>query len=662
MVRSRTGTLKMKLGGFQRNHTAWNKGQTFSSSLSSTQTDKKPTQTLKRLTHQEFDRTFKLSDDQDEFLPVAEQWLGVPAARSPRLLRPKTIEKSEVEKKLEKGEKNKHVSGYTEVHLPTAVDAVQDCIIEHKKSSPLCQARLSTDADLTTKWGITAEIKLKCNTCNFISARHKLYREVPSLRPGRNSAEPNWALAVGMVSGNVGIPCSQRLFSTIGNTVPSTSSMQRQLNHAGDKIRDLNEKDMAKQITVLKNTLEYAGYPRDTPIPAECDRQYNNSLRGGRRHTPQAPATQSRDIIAENLTTEKKIIGYHQENKLCKKGEIARKKGNDVQCPGHTSCTATIPASANIGDEKSGGRKLAQALRDGIEPIKVGMLATDADGRMAEGFSTVMKESGVTTEHFLDTVHLNRAITRAISNSKIKINLETKTKTTYLQRNQAKNRLGDSMATRAEQEVRKANLKHKNDINSVTKAMAKVMPAMIACYQGDHSLCAIDSFVCNGKRIVYQYLPKYTHGAFRFSQDDIKQLTTILSKRLGKEALQLTRFGMTTQKVESMNHAFSTTYPKHSMTCYRNGANRDHSAIHMVNNLVGDSLLLKNESCGLHVSSNSQILPALHQMNKRQQYHTRRSKSKAYKCRSANLRMKRYNLYDMTHNESFYKRDQLLPK
>ena len=26
------------------------------------------------------------------------------------------------------------------------------------------------------------------------------------------------------------------------------------------------------------------------------------------------------------------------------------------------------------------------------------MLATDADGRMAEGFSTVMKESGVTTE------------------------------------------------------------------------------------------------------------------------------------------------------------------------------------------------------------------------------------------------------------------------
>ena len=109
------------------------------------------------------------------------------------------------------------------------------------------------------------------------------------------------------------------------------------------------------------------------------------------------------------------------------------KKGHDIQCPGHIGCTATIPASTNIGDEKSGGRKLAQALINGIDPIKVGMLATDADGKMAQGFSTIMKESGVTTEHCLDTVHLNRLITRAFSNSKMKINLETKTKTAYLQ-------------------------------------------------------------------------------------------------------------------------------------------------------------------------------------------------------------------------------------
>ena len=46
--------------------------------------------------------------------------------------------------------------------------------------------------------------------------------------------------------------------------------MQKQLNHAGDKIRELNEKDMAKQITMLKDTLEHAGYPGEkaSSIPA----------------------------------------------------------------------------------------------------------------------------------------------------------------------------------------------------------------------------------------------------------------------------------------------------------------------------------------------------------------------------------------------------------
>ena len=66
-------------------------------------------------------------------------------------------------------------------------------------------------------------------------------------------------------------------------------------------------------------TLEYGGYDRETPIPAESDRQlYNNSLQSGHRHTPFAPATQACDVLAENLTPDKKIIAYNQENKLCK--------------------------------------------------------------------------------------------------------------------------------------------------------------------------------------------------------------------------------------------------------------------------------------------------------------------------------------------------------
>lgn len=654
------GSKSKRNAGFKKQNCPWNKGLTFQTS---SETDNKITRKpIKRLTHQEFDRTFKLCDH-GEFRPAAEALLSTSVQHPSCLLRPKEVEKSEVQKVLEDKKDQEQVSGYSEVHLPTVVDVVQDCVIEHINTSPRCKGRLSIPAALVTKWGLCAIIQLKCNTCGYVSTKCKLYREVPRSGPGRRCAEPNRALAVGMLSTSLGMAGSQRLFSAIGNTLPATSSMQRHLNTVGDTIKDLNETDMARQRTRLKDTLENGGYPRDTPIPAELDRQYNNNLRSGRRHTPQAPATQSRDVLAENLTVDKKIIMYNQENKLCKPGELARAKGLDVQCPGHQGCTATLPESANIGDEKLGGRKLARSLTRGNDQLAVGVLVTDADGRGAEGFGAEMKEAkNVSTEHCLDTIHLNRAVARGISNASIQIKLATSTPCNYWQRQKAKHRLADSMAWRAEHEVRAAHLKYKNNHNAIESAIEKVIPSIITCYQGNHLLCIKQSLVCNGQHVMYKYVPKYAQGAYRFTKKEEKILNTVLLKRMGKVALHRTRLGLTTQKVEAMNHAFSTTYPKHSMTCYRNGANRDHSAIHMVNNPVGDSILLKARACGVPISPNSPCLRTLHQMNRRQMYHRLRSRSKFIRSRKVQLCMRRYHLYDMTRNESFYSKDQLIPK
>ncbi len=55
-------------------------------------------------------------------------------------------------------------------------------------------------------------------------------------------------------------------------------------------------------------------------------------------------------------------------------------------------------------------------------------------------------------------------------------------------------------------------------------------------------------------------------GTFRFSAHDRLILTAILKKCMGCEALERTRYSLTTQKSKSMNHAFKSTYPKHSMT------------------------------------------------------------------------------------------------
>lgn len=658
------GAFKRKAGGFglQKNCNPWNKGLTFEETNDTAETAKFTPKPLKRLTCQDFDRTFTLNND-GAYVPFAERVVSSPVEHSPgAVLRPKFSETSEVERKLKEKKDHEEVSGYIEVHLQTTVDLVQDCTTEHSGKSPGCSGRLVTSTDLVTKWGLSAIIQLKCNTCAFVSAKHKLFREVPRDGRGRRCAEPNRALAAGLISTSIGAAGSRRLFSAIGKTLPAPSSMQKQLNKAGDIIGELNETDMALQRTKLKDILEHGGYDRETPIPAEGDRQYNNGLRSGRRHTPFAPATQTRDVLAENLTPEKKIICYNQENKLCKVGEMSRVKGANVKCPGHEGCTATISASDNAGDEKRGGRKLASKLKNGREKINIGMLTTDADGRMFDGFSDEIKGDGnVSPEHLLDTIHLNRSLSRAITNSKLEVTLATSKPCNYTQRKQAKKNLADSIAWRAEREVRAAIDQFKDE-SSMVEAAGRAISAIILCYQGEHSLCKKHSSVCDGVHLVYEYLPEYARGTFRFSQDDAKLLTTILLKRMGREALHKTRFGLTTQKAESMNHAFATTNPKHTMTCYRNGANRDHSAIHMVNNLVGDSILIKAKACGVPISPNALCLGALHQMNRRQAYFRHRSRSKSYKFRRACLRRRRYTIYDMTRNESYYSKGQLNPK
>ena len=54
--------------------------------------------------------------------------------------------------------------------------------------------------------------------------------------------------------------------------------MQNQLNYVGDTLLHLNEGDMKEKRAELKDILHHGRYDHETPIPAEGDRQHNNSL------------------------------------------------------------------------------------------------------------------------------------------------------------------------------------------------------------------------------------------------------------------------------------------------------------------------------------------------------------------------------------------------
>ena len=169
------------------------------------------------------------------------------------------------------------------------------------------------------------------------------------------------------------------------------------------------------------------------------------------------------------------------------------------------------------------------------------------------------------------------------------------------------------------------------------------MHAILKCYCGNHFECATASFVCRFKSpYKFPYMPNI--ASLEISRTDSHTLCQLLDVRINKKILWSTRFRTSTQKVESVNSAFKTTNPKHSTTFSRNGQFRDHSAIHMVNNGPGESILMKMEAVGLKPLDRQSIV-TLRQLQSVRNYQRQRRRSVGYRNRRAQLRRMKYKLH-----------------
>lgn len=390
------------------------------------------------------------------------------------------------------------------------------------------------------------------------------------------------------------------------------------------------------------------------------DRQYNNPLRNCRKKNPFVPATQTRDTVCENATTSKFVIMYHQENKLCKSGEMSPSSFGQ-QCTsakhGH-KCTATRPAHFNMGDEREGGVQCATKLLECTEPVLADRITTDADGCLAKGMNSVMRrKTGKEMESLLDPSHLNRSLCAAVSQANFSSDMFPGN--SAKERNRVQDRFADDVSHRAQAEAHHISIKCGNDTASMKRLAAKAIDAIPNCYMGDHVKCKQNSHVCHGK-YKYPYLSRYVRGRFILTSKDEEILKTILEKRIGDEAIERTKYRTSSQKSESMNHAYAMTNPKGTLTFSRNGASRDHSAIHLVNNQHANSIIKKCEATGCPITAGSPAAKALAAMDKKQQYHKKRVMGKIYKKRRAQCRAERYHTYYAKRN--LYQPGQLNPK
>ena len=65
-------------------------------------------------------------------------------------------------------------------------------------------------------------------------------------------------------------------------------------------------------------------------------------------------ASQAIGAAIEWQTDQHHIVGFHLENKLCKVGAMFRSQGQNVTCPGHEQCSATLRAVDPISEYEIG--------------------------------------------------------------------------------------------------------------------------------------------------------------------------------------------------------------------------------------------------------------------------------------------------------------------
>ena len=562
---------------------------------------------------------------------------------------------------------HREVEGYRLLHMPTLARAYHAAVTAHKDFREGCDGVLVALSDYEVRWGVGVNEVFGCTQCDFVGELSPLYQEIEQpTKPGRNPADVDVGLQLALHSTSLSSAGARRFLSCLTVPSPSSSGLQKAANAFGPVMERENERDMAEKRNVVKDTLEVRGLARDSPIHAEFDRQYNNPLRNGRGRTPFAPATQSRDVVVENVTMDKYVVGFQHTNKLCSLGHAQRLRGLRVECPGHAGCSANLRAEQNIGDEESGGRSCAEELLSGESPLTVGFLTTDADGKAGKGLSSIMEgATNSTVENLLDQTHLNRSLRRALTSVKLTEGMFP-AKTCRARQTQQK-RFAEDMSYRVQAELNSCRRFHHHDCAKVEKSMADSVDCLLKCYSGDHADCHSKSFVCKrGDPYHFPYLPRRVKGCLSISGDDrqaIRRLLTSRGSRLSHKSLLSTRFETSTQKAEAVNSAFRTTNPKHSATFSRNARFRDHSAIHMINNGPGNSIARKMEAVGLKLSRNSRCSRTLKQIQKVRDYDKLRKRSAKYRTRRAKLRNRRYYLHGKHNNElprSTYHRDQLL--
>ncbi|CAH1242477.1 Hypp6750 [Branchiostoma lanceolatum] len=631
MPRKKKTSANRQRAQFQKGHTPWNHGR---------QVPREDPPKCQRPTEEQYELMASTDREGNPILDLAR--IAVEKSRPP-LLRPKKEAHGKIDKLLQdetdESDEEDKIAGYRIWLAEAAIKACATSQREHddRRLDPPCKELVWLSKRGEKIRGLASAETFVCTFCEYTSPAYKFYDEVEGDGPGQKIAAPNMALQVALFNNPIGPKNLREIAATLDLPVPSESGMQWVTNKYSDIIEEENE-DMRRWGEKVKAANAATGKPADSPIKGEADARYQSPLSSGRGHKPGQPSSHAFGTFVENETNMKKILAVCLRNKLCSKCNLG------IRTP--HKCTANIARYAVIGDEAELGRQMGKQLAR--NHLRVSHLVHDGYGHIVKGLSGVMEEeTGEATKSLADTVHLSRRIARSVTTGKWSPQMWPGR--TREEKDRVQNRFGDDLKQRLEAEHKKAREKYGKDKDKMEEAMRKASNDIVNCYlDGDHTLCRAQPLACSGQDKRWGFFPDSTKENLCPNDSDREEMRKIVAKRLGEEALEATRYGLNTNRVESANRQFSKSVPK-NRTLSRTLCGHYASAVHSANNGTAASILLKRQAAGLPpLSPRSPAADALKEMENSQCYKRAYNREAGTKRRRKARRVQLFKAYHAT--------------
>ena len=423
---------------------------------------------------------------------------------------------------------------------------------------------------------ISSSIAAKCTSCSYTLSPHKMYPEVKSNARGRKRSCLNLALGATMQTLPINDTNFIHLAAGIGIDPPSHSGMHQLANVCNDINVFLGNKSISHQVELAKARKKIT-----SEFNVSEDAMYSNPIFAS--NTPTHAANQAYLTVMNQENNKVVHVGIY--NKQCHRAKmISAKTGQTIKCctdkKNHDGqCSANLPSDAPIGREAEYVLRAAESLRkQGADPTSV---TKDGDAAVRKALLKFYGEENI--EIFNDEHHLNGCFKKKVKTTNFTntmFNVRTKR-----QKQIELNNFAEDLASRCYGEIKSARKEFKTlkaclRKNQVLKSLSMTPKAILSCIKGNHSNCTAGSFLCN---------PEAEGGSWKFTflesrnsivnldPSDEKKIETLLTMRIGQNALRTLWRGTSTQINEAFNRKIRKHLPK-STNFTRNCTGRVKSA------------------------------------------------------------------------------------